>query len=61
MHELLDNQVDTQNKNQKIKIPGFALVEIAIEEKMTATQIFERRTLYYEGCIRRLAGPTLGY
>ena len=33
MHELLDNQVDIQNKNLRIKIPGFALVEITIEEK----------------------------
>ena len=44
MGELLDNQIDTQNENLKIKIPGFtqALVEVAMKikkvEKMTATQ-----------------------
>ena len=35
MSELLDNQVDTQNENLKIKIPGFtqALVEVAMKIK----------------------------
>ena len=39
MSELLDNQVDTQNENLKIKVPGFtqALIKramkIKIEEK----------------------------
>ena len=60
MSELLDNQVDTQNENMKINIPGFtqALVEVAMKiknykkKKTTTTQIFY-------SCIRRLARPIL--
>ena len=35
MSELLDNQIDTQNENLKIKIPGFTqtLVEVVMKIK----------------------------
>ena len=35
MSELLNNQIDTQNENLKIKIPGFtqALIEVAMKIK----------------------------
>ena len=42
MSELLDKQVDTENENLKIKIPGFmqalvkCVMKIKVEEKTTA-------------------------
>ena len=52
MNELLDNQVDTQNENLKIKILGYAqaLVEVAMKiYKMTAMQKILMKGGLYKG------------
>ena len=48
--ELLDNQVDTQNKNLKIKIPGVhTSPHRSKEEKTTAAQKVNGRRIFKPG------------
>ena len=48
MSELLDNQIDTQNENLKIKIPGFmqALVEVVTKKQLPHKKFLMKGGLY---------------